>query len=273
MRAPSRPGFREAAAKQITRSAALGRQLAIRPLRGLQGARFARRMPVPRVAPAAVALGENPLEAYFDANLEGPGIWKWRHYFDVYHRHFEKFVGTPVNVVEIGVYSGGSLGMWRQYFGDAARVYGVDIEPACVAYESESVRIFIGDQADPEFWARFRAEVPEVDIVIDDGGHRSQQQITTLEALLPHMRPGGVFVCEDLVGSHNAFHHYACGLSRTLNARGTEPNEVQRSIESVSFYPYSTVIERRATPLDVLASEKRGTAWQPFFDAAGVNVA
>ncbi|MEJ7787376.1 MAG: class I SAM-dependent methyltransferase, partial [Solirubrobacteraceae bacterium] len=211
--------------------------------------------------------------AYFDANLEGPGIWKWRHYFDVYHHHFAKFVGKPVNIVEIGVYSGGSLGMWRHYLGEGARVYGVDIEKACLAYESETVRIFIGDQGDAAFWSKFCAEVPEVDIVIDDGGHRSHQQIATLEALLPHLRPGGVFVCEDLVGSHNAFHHYACGLSRNLNAAGSKPNELQRSIQSVSFYPYVTVIERRATPLDEFVSEKRGTEWQPFFDSEGVNVA
>ena len=244
----------------------------MRPLRGLQGARFAARLTASPAAAAPQPPSDNPLESYFDANVEGPGIWKWRHYFDVYHRHFAKFVGTEVTVVEIGVYSGGSLGMWREYLGDGAQVIGVDIEPACVAYEGENVRIFIGDQADPEFWARFRAAVPHVDIVIDDGGHESPQQIATLEALLGHLRPGGVFVCEDLVGSHNAFHHYVCGLSRHLNAARSAPNALQRSIESVSFYPYVTVIERRARPLETLASEKRGTQWQPFFDEAGHNV-
>jgi hypothetical protein len=269
---PSRSDLREIAERRMARYGSLAGRLAVRPARGLQGSRFARRLAVAPGAAAANADAPNPLEAYFDANVEGPGIWKWRHYFDIYHRHFAKFVGRPVNIVEIGVYSGGSLGMWRHYFGDQARVYGVDIEPACHAYESDSVRIFTGDQADPAFWARFRDAVPEVDIVIDDGGHESRQQIATLEALLGHMRPGGVFVCEDLVGSHNAFAHYARGLSRELNAAGPTPNELQRSIECVSFYPYSTVIERRATPLDALLSQKRGTEWQPFFDASGVNV-
>ncbi len=50
----------------------------------------------------------NPLRDYFEANREGPGIWRWQHYFDIYHRHFARFVGREVNVLEIGVYSGGS---------------------------------------------------------------------------------------------------------------------------------------------------------------------
>src|SRR5947207_11688241 len=38
----------------------------------------------------------NPLLAYFEAHRQGRGIWKWRHYFDVYHRHLAKFVGKDV---------------------------------------------------------------------------------------------------------------------------------------------------------------------------------
>ena len=44
-------------------------------------------------------------------------VWKWKHYCDVYHRHFSKFVGREVHVLEVGIYSGGSLQMWREYFG------------------------------------------------------------------------------------------------------------------------------------------------------------
>src|SRR5215211_8306674 len=71
--------------------------------------------------------GPNPLEAYFDTLTEGPGIWKWRHYFQIYHRHLSKFVGRSPHVLEIGVYSGGSLPMWLDYFGEGTQVYGVDI--------------------------------------------------------------------------------------------------------------------------------------------------
>lgn len=58
-----------------------------------------------------VSSSTNPLWEYFQAHKEGRGIFKWEHYFEIYHRHFARFVGRKVNVLEIGVYSGGSLEM------------------------------------------------------------------------------------------------------------------------------------------------------------------
>jgi hypothetical protein len=217
----------------------------------------------------------NPLELYFDSNISGPGIWKWRHYFDIYHRHFSRFVGLEVHVLEIGIYSGGSIGMWKSYFGPKCHVYGVDIQSSCKAYESEGVRIFIGDQADPAFWRRFKEEVPTLDIVIDDGGHMSHQQIVTLEELLPHLRPGGVYLCEDIYDTFNPFHHYVSGLTHHLNAsqlapsvqrphEGIRPNAFQRAVRSVHLYPFVVVIERADTPIEVFVAPKHGTQWQPW---------
>jgi SAM-dependent methyltransferase len=213
---------------------------------------------------------ENPLEAYFDAHASGPGIWKWRHYFDVYHRHFSKFVGKEVHILEIGIFSGGSLGMWKEYFGPKCRVYGVDVSEACKAYEDDTVKVFIGDQADRSFWKRFKKEVPVIDIVIDDGGHKPHQQIATLEEMLPHLRGGGVYLCEDVVFPFNRFQCYMNGFTQRLNAhiQGEEPllavpNETQRAVSSVHFYPYVTVIERRETAMTQLSSEQHGTEWQP----------
>jgi hypothetical protein len=217
----------------------------------------------------------NPLEVYFDANTTGPGIWKWRHYFEIYHRHLAKFVGREVHLLEIGVYSGGSLGMWRSYFGPGCRVYGVDIQPDCRAYESEGVRIFIGDQADADFWKRFRQDVPVLDVVIDDGGHMYEQQTVTLEQLLPHLRPGGVYLCEDVYDVFNRFHDYVSGLTHQLNAwnlaasaarphEGIQPNGLQQFINSVHHYPFAVVIETAAEPVQRFLAPKRGTQWEPW---------
>ena len=212
-----------------------------------------------------------PLKRYFDEHAEGPGIWKWEHYFAVYERHFRKFVGRAVDLVEIGVFSGGSLDMWRAYLGDGARIYGVDIEPACAAYEGPGKRLLIGDQSDPAFWQRFLREVPEFDIVIDDGGHQPHQQIATCEALLPRLRPGGVYVCEDLQGKFNAFHSYVHGLSLNLHdtaadVADADTSAFQRAIDSIHLYPFMAVIEKRDAVLDRLVESKRGTLWEPFYD-------
>jgi hypothetical protein len=225
------------------------------------------------------AVSSNPLQAYFDSHIEGRGIWKWNHYFEIYHRHFAKFRGREVHVLEVGVYSGGSLEMWKHYFGPKCRIYGVDIEEACRLYEDDSVKIFIGDQADRNFWTHFKKEVPFLDIVIDDGGHEFHQQRVTLDELLPHLQLGGVYLCEDIHRSDNQFGGYIGGLSRNLHAAkwaeanatkwptatdSVIPTPFQRAVHSVHLYPFLTVIERTESPVSEFVSLKQGTQWQPF---------
>ena len=219
----------------------------------------------------------NALQEYFDGHREGRGIWKWKHYFDIYHRHFSKFIGREVHLMEIGIYSGGSLDMWKAYFGPKCHVYGLDIEPACKSYEGERVKVFIGDQADREFWKDVRKQVPVLDIVIDDGGHLPHQQRVTLEETLPHLSMGGVYFCEDIHGASNDFAAYVYGLASELNAMDMQPNtetplkqvtvhssKFQSVIPSIHLYPYVTVIEKRAQIAKELTAPKHGTEWQPF---------
>lgn len=202
----------------------------------------------------------------------GRGLWKWMHYYDIYERHLGKFVGQEVNVVEIGVYSGGSLDMWRDYLGPHCHVHGVDIAEACRAYSGEQVSITIGDQADRRFWREFLRERPSIDIVIDDGGHQVDQQITTLEELLPHLSRGGVYICEDIAGVHNPIHDYLAGLYRNLDAWNapdrlqsrTIPNGFQQAVASIHRYPYLLVIERTEKPPREFVCPRYGTEWQPF---------
>lgn len=235
-----------------------------------RGDRFSRQ-PLP--APALNGEAPNALRDYFDAHTVGPGIWKWRHYFDIYQRHFSRFVGREVHIMEVGIYSGGSLAMWHEYFGAGCHVYGVDIESACLTYKGERTEIFIGDQADRAFWARVRASVPKLDILIDDGGHLPEQQRITLEEMLPHLSPGGVFMCEDIHGENNAFAAYIDGLTHRLhsylpapvkNGSASAASGFQRCVQSIHSYPFAVVIERREHGSPILLAPKHGTQWQPF---------
>jgi hypothetical protein len=244
--------------------------------RGLQYGRLNTFPAPPRPADSSPA-SPNPLRDYFDAHTEGPGLWKWLHYFDIYHRHFEKFVGREVQVLEVGIYSGGSLAMWRNYFGDQCRIYGVDIAPACLSYKAEGIEVFIGDQSDRAFWKKFREQVPRVDILIDDGGHAPEQQRITLEEMLPHIQAGGVYLCEDVGGSNNPFAAFVAGLANNLHDASRRegnrtadidapviPSALQASVSSVHLYPLVTVIEKHEQDPGQFISRKQGTQWQPF---------
>ncbi len=201
----------------------------------------------------------NPLEVLFDSQQDGAGLWKWRHYFDAYHTHFSKFRGKRPRILEIGVYSGGSLELWRKYFGSDCEIFGVDINPQCQKFEKEGVTIKIANQSDRDFWRRFRDEVGQVDIVIDDGGHRPRQQRPTFEEIFRCIKPGGVYLCEDIHGLKNPFSSYLLGFANTLNA--DRFNAVQAWVKSVSFYPYVAVVEILDRPLTGLVAEKRGDLW------------
>lgn len=125
-------------------------------------------------------------------------------YFQVYERIFGRFVGQPITFVEVGVLNGGSLFMWRDYFGPQARIIGVDLNPGARRWQEHGFEIHIGSQSDPDFWARFFAEVGEIDVLLDDGGHTNRQQIVTVDAALNHVRPSGLIVVEDTHASYLA---------------------------------------------------------------------
>lgn len=201
----------------------------------------------------------NPLEKYFRANQKRL-IHKWVHYFDVYDRHLSRFRGKPVTILEFGVSHGGSLEMWRDYFGRKARIYGVDIDPRCADFGGKGATIFIGDQEDRAFLRRIADEIGPIDVVIEDGGHEMGQQITTFEEIYPRMSPEGVFLIEDVHTSYRpnfgggyrrsgTFMEYAKGLVDQLNAwhskdEGFEVDDFTRSTRSMHFYDSIVVFER-----------------------------
>jgi hypothetical protein len=123
-------------------------------------------------------------------------------YFQVYERVFSRFVGQAITFVEVGVLNGGSLFMWRDFFGPQARIIGIDLNPEAKRWESHGFEIHIGSQSDPAFWTAFFEKVGDIDVLLDDGGHTNRQQIVTVSQALDRVRPGGVIVVEDTHASY-----------------------------------------------------------------------
>ena len=118
-------------------------------------------------------------------------------YFQVYAELFEKYRDKEVTFVEVGVLNGGSLFMWRDYFGSRARIIGVELNSAAKKWEAEGFEIYIGSQSDPIFWQNFFKAVGPVDVLLDDGGHTYEQQIVTADQCIPNIKDGGLLVVED----------------------------------------------------------------------------
>ena len=118
-------------------------------------------------------------------------------YFYVYEKIFSRFVDKEITFVEVGVLGGGSLFMWREYFGKNARIIGIDNNPKAKIWEKHGFEIYIGDQSDPNFWDNFKKKIGPVDILLDDGGHTDIQQATTLYCFANNIKDNGVLVIED----------------------------------------------------------------------------
>jgi glycosyltransferase involved in cell wall biosynthesis len=222
------------------------------------------------VAQAMVQLGgtmEQPVNGsvlidYFE-NHEHRMIHKWMHYFEIYERHFAQFRNLPISLLEFGVLHGGSLQMWKHYFGPQAKIYGADINPRCAELAEDQISILLADQESRESLKNICKTLPPFDIIIDDGGHTMLQQTTTFEEMWGKLKIGGVYLIEDMLTSYWPafgggyknpvnFVEYTKNLIDQLHAwhavpnSGLAVNEFTRTAFSLHYYDSVLVIEKRA---------------------------
>jgi len=222
--------------------------------------------------PSKSLKGLRRVAAYWQARSEldriaathrGHVVNKWKHYFEIYDRHLARYRDTDLTMVEIGVAGGGSLDIWRSYFGPKARLYGVDNNPDCSRFESPGTRIVIGDQGSAEFLEKLARETGPIDVLIDDGSHAFNHQLATFRALFGRIREDGIYACEDLHTSYDSA-EFGGGLRKPgtyveflkelideLNAWcwrdgvDGEADALAKSVHGLHFYPTLVVIEKR----------------------------
>ena len=126
---------------------------------------------------------------------------KWSNYFEIYEKLFKKFLNQKLTFVEIGVGNGGSLFMWKNFFGNKARIIGIELNPDAKKLEKFGFEIYIGDQSTKKFWENFYKKVGKIDILLDDGGHKGIQQITSVVESIKHIKNDGMILVEDTCSS------------------------------------------------------------------------
>ena len=118
-------------------------------------------------------------------------------YLDIYEKYFSKHRNNLKNFLEIGLWEGESIKMWREYF-TIGNLVGADILDLS-HINLPNTQIKICDQSDRnQLQQLINSTFNEFDVIIDDGGHWQHQQQITLGFLFPYLTSGGTFVIEDL---------------------------------------------------------------------------
>lgn len=115
---------------------------------------------------------------------------------------------------------GASLYMWRDFFPNA-HIYGADIEPG-VLFSAERITTYACDQSKKEDLIRLIERTgPDIDLVIDDGSHRLEDQVLTCQTLMPLLKKDILYIIEDVIHSRRlvkALHHqYNCQVPSIAN--------------------------------------------------------
>lgn len=187
---------------------------------------------------------------------------KWWHYFEIYETFMQKYAGSGVKFLEIGVYRGGSMQMWSDYFGDRATIVGVDIDERCKQYEGGNVHICIGSQADQAFLEEVSEKWGPFDVILDDGSHIMEHMIISFETLFPLLKEGGIYMCEDCQCCYSpryggeylkedSFIEYSKNFADCVNSQFINPNKVDmlppyaEYVKACHYYDSMVVVEKK----------------------------
>ena len=215
----------------------------------------------------------------FLARTDEKTLFKMDHYLDIYDRLLGDWQGRKISFLEIGVYRGGSLRMWRDFFAPDARLTFLDIDPACKTLELPGTEIRIGDQADPTFLAAIAQARGPFDLIVDDGGHQMHQQITSFANLWPHLNDGGLYIVEDthtsywpgFGGGHRApgsFIEFAKDLIDRMHSWYTEDDAgfplhpLASEIGGIQFFDSLVVVQKQRKQPPMSVTSQNGNVTQ-----------
>ncbi|MFX1384905.1 MAG: hypothetical protein ACFFBP_20950 [Promethearchaeota archaeon] len=193
-----------------------------------------------------------------------------RSHLGLYEILFEPYRHSATKVFEIGVNKAGSIKAWRRYF-SSATVYGIDIREKTLNRISSLERVVPVnlDQGNSEQLEDFAKNGP-FDIGIDDGSHIWKHQILTFEKLWPAIKPGGLYVIEDVSTSYENYRkhnnpqfsisciNYFKHMIDEINFYGEDidrtPKEVwhsyQKTIDWICFRSNAVFLRKRITDFD-----------------------
>lgn len=171
-------------------------------------------------------------------------------YLDIYERLWKPIQDKPITLLEIGVYNGNSMRTWCRWF-TTATIVGIDKNPDN-PMNTDRAEIHFGLQDDIGFLESVANQYKGFDIIIDDGSHVWNDQKISFEFLWDYIKPGGMYIIEDLHTSYireNAHEEYGNYEEETDTAKylleyADQVIEGISDIKGIEFYKSLAVIHK-----------------------------
>ncbi len=193
-------------------------------------------------------------------------------YLAIYEQLFASLRQQSFALLELGVWGGHSLEMWRDAF-PKAMIVGVDLNPPELDL-GPRVHIAQGDQADPALMRRLReAYAPSgFEVIVDDASHMGVISARSLQVLYPeHLRPGGLYCIEDWGTGYLPDWHDGGHLGERINLADLDSASTSSPPEGSVLMPSHAVGMVGLTKRLVDHTARKTAAWaQP--EAVGVGL-
>lgn len=149
-------------------------------------------------------MDEGNLLSHLFTNHTGKYSDKWSSYLDIYWNLLAPIRNNEIDVFEIGIQNGGSLEIWAKFFPNAKTLIGFDNDPKCkdLEFEDPRIKVFVDDAASVHAGDLVKQTSSNIGVIIDDGSHISKDIIRSFLIFFPQLKPGGIYVIEDLHASY-----------------------------------------------------------------------
>lgn len=168
---------------------------------------------------------------YWDKN-KGHG------FSDFYAKELDDKKDKKINILEIGSYSGASAAAFSKYF-PLSKIFCLDVNITNFIYKSKKINVFgldVVNQSDIlSFYKKINIsdDIKFFDIIIDDGSHKLNDIIFSLNFFFKNLRDKGSYIIEDF-----RFPNYFKHLD---NENEIKADQLLKNLEKKTFFNSSII--------------------------------
>ena len=133
---------------------------------------------------------------FWDKKINGHGYTKF------YLKHLKKLKYKKLKILEIGSFAGGSAAAFSKFFPNS-KITCLDVNISIFKYESKKINIFGLDASKKKsvelFFKKMNISFNReyFDLIIDDGSHKQDDILLTLNLFFKSLKSNGFYIIED----------------------------------------------------------------------------